>query len=46
MFVVECNVLHFKAHWRSGSTQLQKPEAHENAVASPKVYEFFDDILK
>ena len=31
---------------KSRSTRLQKPKAHKNAIASPKVYEFFDDILK
>jgi len=40
MFVVGCKVLHFNTHWRFGSTYLQNPKAHKNAVAALKVYEF------
>ena len=40
LIIVSCKVLHFKAHWRFGSTWLQNPKAHKNIVASHKLYEF------
>ena len=40
LIVIGCKVLHFKACWKSGSTWLQNPKAHKNAVASHRVYEF------